>query len=272
MSKDPAVLLYTSDLLTGMTLMSYEERGQYITLLCQQHQIGHLPFNHMISVCGSQDSVVISKFVQDSEGLYYNERMEEEIQKRASFCKSRSHKGKSGRKKKSYENHTKIIRNAIGNRTEDENENEDKVFLKEGGKGGEVAPEDKTEQQEKSAYENFKQAYPANGSALNPNVKLFVNRIETIEPSTLLKILRRADEYASYCKTSYPDEYPHGQYIMQAENWLKKRQWEIPWSRRIEKPAAVNLSKMTKEEKIAYYESRKPQWLKDKEKAEGKKL
>jgi hypothetical protein len=42
MSKDPAVLFYSSDFLTGTLLMNYEERGQYITLLCLQHQKGHL--------------------------------------------------------------------------------------------------------------------------------------------------------------------------------------------------------------------------------------
>ena len=123
MARDPAVLLYTSDFLTGITLLTDEQTGQYIKLLCHQHQIGHLPKNHMISVCGSYDSPVISKFIQDNDGLYYNERMEEEIEKRASYCASRSHKGKAGRKKKSHENHTKNIRKSHGNRIENENDN-----------------------------------------------------------------------------------------------------------------------------------------------------
>lgn len=123
MSKDPAVLLYTSDFLTGVTLMTMAERGQYITLLCQQHQLGHLPENHMISVCNSKDSHVIKKFIQDKDGNYYNKRMEEEILNRENYCKSRSHKGLSGRKGR---NHTKTVRKSYGNRIEDENENENK--------------------------------------------------------------------------------------------------------------------------------------------------
>ena len=122
--KDPAVLLYTSDFLTGITLLTDEQAGQYIKLLCQQHQVGHMPENHMISVCKSLDSPVIKKFMIDDDGLYYNERMDLEIEKRVNFCASRSHKGTAGRPKKSSDNHTKNTRQSIGNRTENENDND----------------------------------------------------------------------------------------------------------------------------------------------------
>ena len=122
MSKDPAVLFYTSDMLTGMTLFNWEQRGQYITLLCQQHQLGHLPENHMISICLSLDSPVIKKFKVDSDGLYYNERMDLEIEKRINYCNSKSHPGKAGRPKKSYDNSYDI---SYGNHTENDNVNKD---------------------------------------------------------------------------------------------------------------------------------------------------
>jgi uncharacterized protein YdaU (DUF1376 family) len=115
MTKDPAVLLYTSDFLSGIAFLSMEQRGQYITLLCQQHQLGDIPENHMINICNSLDNPVIKKFIKNEEGHYYNKRMREEAEKRKTFCLSRSN-NKSGRKKKeekeitskSYENH-KII-------------------------------------------------------------------------------------------------------------------------------------------------------------------
>ena len=112
MAKDPAVLFYTSDFLSGTSFFTMEQRGQYITLLCEQHQNGHIPENHMIIVCLSLDSVVIKKFKKDAEGNYYNERMDLEKEKRVNFCNSRSN-NKSGRPKKksidkSYDNH-KII-------------------------------------------------------------------------------------------------------------------------------------------------------------------
>ena len=96
MSKDPAVLFYTSDFLTGTAFFTDAERGQYIRLLCEQHQNGHIPENHMVSVCLSLGSPVIEKFVRDENGNYYNERMEQEIQKRRHFLDTRYFNGKKG--------------------------------------------------------------------------------------------------------------------------------------------------------------------------------
>lgn len=95
-NKDPAVLLYTSDFLTGTALMNFTQRGMYITLLCLQHQQGHLSQEDIINVCGKLDSKVLSKFEKDSSGLYFNKRMEEEIVKRIDFCRVRQVNGSKG--------------------------------------------------------------------------------------------------------------------------------------------------------------------------------
>lgn len=59
----------------------------------------------MINICNSYDSPVIKKFIVDDKGLYYNERMKKEKDRRVKYCKSRSN-NKSGRpKNKSYGNH-----------------------------------------------------------------------------------------------------------------------------------------------------------------------
>lgn len=89
MAKDPAVLFYTSDFLSGVSFLTMEQRGQYITLLCEQHQIGHIPAYHVLAVCGSFTTPVLSKFKIDEHGQYYNERMETEGDKRKKFCESR---------------------------------------------------------------------------------------------------------------------------------------------------------------------------------------
>lgn len=96
MSKDPAVLFYTSDFLTGTAFFTDEQRGQYIRLLCEQHQNGHIPENHMLTICLSLGSPVVKKFVRDADGNFYNERMETEIQKRANFISSRRDNGLLG--------------------------------------------------------------------------------------------------------------------------------------------------------------------------------
>lgn len=51
--KDPAFLFYSSDFLSGTLLMSDEEIGQYIKLLCLQHQKGHLKEKDMMNICKS---------------------------------------------------------------------------------------------------------------------------------------------------------------------------------------------------------------------------
>ena len=62
MSKDPAVLFYTSDFLTGTTLMSNEQVGKYIRLLCIQHQKGVLSEKDMLKICDSYDEDIFDKF------------------------------------------------------------------------------------------------------------------------------------------------------------------------------------------------------------------
>lgn len=127
--KDPAVLFYTSDFLTGTSFFNDEQRGQYIRLLCEQHQIGHIPDSHMLNICKSYDSPVFSKFIKDPEGKWYNVRMESEIEKRRSYCESR-------RKNKMHDKHMSghMTRHMSGH-MENENENinikEDKRIVKE---------------------------------------------------------------------------------------------------------------------------------------------
>ncbi|MBQ8567292.1 MAG: hypothetical protein IJ445_06910 [Clostridia bacterium] len=91
-NKDPAFLFYTSDFLTGVTLMNYEQRGKYITLLCLQHQNGHLSEEDMLAICGKRDKKIFAKFVKDEEGLYYNERVDVEKEKRRKYTESQTKK------------------------------------------------------------------------------------------------------------------------------------------------------------------------------------
>jgi hypothetical protein len=89
MSKDPAVLFYTSDFYTGTAFMSNEQVGKYIRLLCLQHQHGRLKDEHMLNICQSYDKDIYSKFIKDENGLFYNERLEIEAIKRKAYCEGR---------------------------------------------------------------------------------------------------------------------------------------------------------------------------------------
>jgi hypothetical protein len=86
--KDPAVLFYTQDFITGTILMTDEQRGKYIMLLCLQHQNGKLTERDMLKICGVKDEDIWAKFYQEN-GFYYNKRMLLETQKRNNYTESR---------------------------------------------------------------------------------------------------------------------------------------------------------------------------------------
>jgi len=89
MSKDPAILFYTADFLTGTMTMSDDEIGKYIKLLCLQHQKGKLSQEDINSVCKIDIQNILDKFDKDSDGFFYNKRLNEEINKRKKYCNSR---------------------------------------------------------------------------------------------------------------------------------------------------------------------------------------
>lgn len=86
----PAVLLYYQDFLAGCAEMSMEERGAYITLLCYQNAHGHMTRAYINRVCPGCPEYVLSKFVKDDKGNYFNERMEKEILRRVKYKASRA--------------------------------------------------------------------------------------------------------------------------------------------------------------------------------------
>jgi len=86
--KDPAILFYTGDFLTGTLTLTDQEVGQYIRLLCLMHQKGgYLSENDMIKMCKPQVfDCVKEKFLKTDDGFFYNERLLKEIGKRKDFC------------------------------------------------------------------------------------------------------------------------------------------------------------------------------------------
>jgi len=79
MAKDPAFLFYSGDFMTGTYFFSDEQVGKYIRLICMQHQKGHLSEEDMMKICKTYDKDIWLKFLKDDEGLFYNEKLENEI-------------------------------------------------------------------------------------------------------------------------------------------------------------------------------------------------
>lgn len=128
MAKDPAFLFYPNDFLSGTQFMTDDQVGKYMRLLMAQHQHGHLTEDQVIFICKSYDNHIFSKLKKDLKGLWYNERLEIEIEKRKNYVISRG-RNKEGKTKekiisKSYDSH---MENAIVN--EDIIENNTKRVL-----------------------------------------------------------------------------------------------------------------------------------------------
>jgi|GEM_PF-1556205 len=119
MAKDPAVLLYTSDFLSGTFSMSNEEVGMYIRLLCLQHQKGKLTEKDMQSICKTYIHDVYEKF-ELKDGYYVNKRMYEEAEKRSKYTESRRNNAKTKHMQQHMDKHME---------NENENINENRIVL-----------------------------------------------------------------------------------------------------------------------------------------------
>lgn len=96
MAKNPAFLFYSQDFIVGVQTLSFEDRGKYITLLCQMHQQGRLDEETICFLVGLPSVKLKAKFSIDEDGFWYNERLEEEVKKRNNFTESRRNNGLQG--------------------------------------------------------------------------------------------------------------------------------------------------------------------------------
>lgn len=134
MAKDPAFLFYPGDWLGGTMLLTRHQKGCYMDLLMAQFNSGPLSLDQIKIVLGQDQAiwtVLQAKFKIDNNGMFYNEKLATEIEKRKNYVATRSN-GKSGRKK------SNDLSNDFGmnNHTENENRNENKVRKKKEGAGG----------------------------------------------------------------------------------------------------------------------------------------
>jgi len=125
MSKDPAFLFYSSDFLTGTLFFSMEERGEYITLLCIQHQQGHISKKDFFSIT-KPNSKVVSKYLIDENGLYYNQVLSKIVEKRKEFSLSRRN-NRLGKTKESLTSEEQVNKTSKTSVKLMENENENEI-------------------------------------------------------------------------------------------------------------------------------------------------
>ena len=139
MAKDPAFLFYPNDWLGGTIGMTFEQKGAYMELLMVQFNRGHMTLHMVTHTVGQLWGQIQDKFKLDENGLWYNERLDLEKQKRAKFTESsdnllgtNNNQTKSRHKEPHMEDHMDVHME-----NENENRNKDK---KKGGKGGNKKP------------------------------------------------------------------------------------------------------------------------------------
>lgn len=90
--QDPAFSFFPNDWMGGTMTLSRHQKGCYLDLLVAQFNSGHLSIDEVKNVLGNDFAVwgVLSKkFATDSEGRFFNVRLETEILKRKEYSKSR---------------------------------------------------------------------------------------------------------------------------------------------------------------------------------------
>jgi len=93
--KDPAFLFYSSDFTDGVSDLTMEERGQYITMLARQHQAGCVSERWLTINIPNVSKYVLKKFVK-SDDNYENSRLKEEIEIRKRHRLKQFENGKKG--------------------------------------------------------------------------------------------------------------------------------------------------------------------------------
>ncbi len=129
MAKDPAFLFYSSDFITGVSDLTMEERGQYITLLCLQHQKGRLSKKNIGIAVPNATADTMAKFKIDDHGLFYNERLEQEINNRKAFTEKQRQRAIDGWAKR--KGNIDATANATALPLENENINSNIINIKE---------------------------------------------------------------------------------------------------------------------------------------------
>lgn len=229
MSKDPAFLFYPNDYLGGTMGMTFEEKGAYIELLMLQFNRGHMT-SHMIGQTVGQLWVTLKdKFIKDSDGLFFNVRLEEEQNKRKSFTDSRKNNKKGNNQ---YKKQTGHMTSHMGN----ENENENIIV---------------NTKEIKEKFEIFRKQYPGTKGGFEIEYKNFIKKCKIEDIPLLLPAIEIEKKYKEFSKRTkgFCAEWKN------LSTWINQKCWlqEFPEMKEESKKQTDNSKITTDEELQAYY-------------------
>lgn len=133
MAKDPAFPFYTNDFDSKTKFFTNEQVGMYLRLLMAQHQHGHLTKEQMTFICGRYDKDVFAKFQPDDDGLFFNDRLDAEIDKRKKYSESRKinrNSSKKNLKEESETTHDSTYVNHMSTHMDNDNEKDNGIKIK----------------------------------------------------------------------------------------------------------------------------------------------
>lgn len=107
--------------------MSFEEKGAYIELLILQFNRGHLTSDMIGRTVGQLWGQLKDKFEVDENGLFYNERLDIEMNKRKSFVNSRKNNLSGKNQYSKEEENSTLMEGQVTSHTEDVNRNVNKI-------------------------------------------------------------------------------------------------------------------------------------------------
>lgn len=223
--KDPAFLFYSSDFLSGTMLMSDEEVGQYMRLLCLQHQKGHLKEKDMLNICKTYNEEIFSKFKKDKDNNYYNERLEYEVNKRKAYSESRRNNRKKKEEKETYVKDMQNICNSYEEHMENENININANIIKnrDRDKGGMGEEEEEKELEILDIWETqfneFYRLYPK--KVKKQEVKKWFQKNKPTN-ELFSSIMHSLEQF----RASKDWQKDGGQFIPYPSTWLNQKRWE----------------------------------------------
>ena len=243
MSKDPAFLFYFSDFVTDTLTMTWEQRGKYLFLIGYQFQNGHLSEEEMIAIIGKRDSKIFSKFVEDENGLFYNEEMEKVFAQRRSYCESRRKNAINPKQKqtqKAYAEHMQSICEPYAEHMENENRNIDKDKIKN---KNDIENKSKSKNKNKNNKSNVYINSIEYTEKFNKFWSAYPKKVKKVQAFLVFKELDPSDELLDEMLKALETQQnsrewteEEGRYIPQAKNWLANEGWTDELTPRKEEP------------------------------------
>jgi len=102
MAKDPAFLFYPGDWLSGTMYLTHEQKGAYMDLLILQFNCGKFTeaqAKQVLSICFDVAWPMLQKKFKKEGEVYFNVRLQTEIEKRKKFTQSRRDNAKGNKSK-----------------------------------------------------------------------------------------------------------------------------------------------------------------------------